>query len=282
MVTNVNAELSVKIIQSPWLEEILSDPISKKALTKNGNSYTSENGASYHFKDAVPDFRVHINQREEEWQKGQDVYEQWHLKYLLNAEKNNNFYKDEQARDEPMYKKLVLEGRVLDVGGSLGHIRKYMADNQEYCSIDPFAGAYKLAEGKKSLFKNYPLHQPLNFVAGFAEFLPFSASSFDTVNMRSCIDHFFDAEQALHEATRVLKNNGKLIIGMTVKVKSIKNTIKESARKVLNVFTNRFRDEHIWHPTKNEMVSLCKKCGFEQEDEIWQNENVWYASFRKK
>ena len=278
----MNRKLFVEIVQSPWLEAILADPVSKTILIKKGNSYHSENGAVYEIKDKVPDFRVHVNQQEEEWEKGQQVYECWKQKQFEIAENNIDQYLQEQKRDAPMYEKLVLEGRVLDVGGSLGNIRKYMTENQEFCSLDPFAGVHKLAEGKANLFKHYPLHLPLNFVAGFAEFLPFSASSFDTVNMRSCIDHFFDAEQALHEATRVLKNNGKLIIGMTVKVKSIKNTIKESARKVLNVFTNRFRDEHIWHPTKNEMVSLCKKCGFEQEDEIWQNENVWYASFRKK
>lgn len=260
----------------------MADPVSKSSLIKKANGYYAEDGAFYPLIDNVPDFRVHVNQQEEEWKKGQDAYEGWKLKQLLKAENNEELYPNEQKFDAPMYEKLQLEGRVLDVGGSLGNIRKYMNENQEFCSLDPFAGVYKLAEGKKLLFKHYPMHLPLNFVAGFAEFLPFKPESFDTVNMRSCIDHFFDPEGALKEANRVLTGNGKLIIGMTVKVNTVKNLIKETVRSILNIFTNRFRDDHIWHPTKNEIILLCKQCGFESEDEIWQSKNVWYGSFRKK
>jgi ubiquinone/menaquinone biosynthesis C-methylase UbiE len=276
--------LSIKIVQSPWLEAILTDPVSKAPLIKKDNSYCSQDGNVfnvYYIKETVPDFRVHINQQEEEWHKGQDAYESWMNKYLDNAEKNSQYYPDEKKRDEPMYKRLALEGRVLDVGGNLGAIRQYMAQEQEYCSVDPFINVYKLAAGRKKFFASYPMHLPLNFVAGFAEFLPFKSCSFNTVNMRSCIDHFFSPEDSLLEAHRVLDSNGKLIIGMTVKVKSVKNFLKETARCILNVFTDRYRDDHIWHPSKDEIVELCCKCGFKAEDEIWQNENVWYGSFRK-
>lgn len=277
----MKSKLFVEIVQSDWLEEILIDPISKTKLTRSNEGYYSERGFSYSIKNKIPDFRIRLNQFDNEWQKGQDVYEQWMLKYLNKAENDTDYYPEEQKRDAPMYKKLVLEGRVLDVGGSLGNIRKYMMQNQEYCSIDPFIDVYKLAEGRNNLFKNYPTEQPINFVAGYAEFLPFETSTFQTVNMRSCIDHFFNPELSLLETYRVLKDNGKLIIGMTVKVNSTKNIIKEAARRILNLFTKRFEDKHIWHPSKNELVTMCKKCGFELEDEIWQNENVWYASFRK-
>lgn len=277
----MESKLTVEIVQSGWLEEILTDPISKTKLKRNSDGYYSPNGFSYSIKDKVPDFRIRLNQFDNEWQKGQDVFEQWMVKYLDNAESNSNYYPEEQKRDAPMYKKLVLEGRVLDVGGGLGNIRKYIVEGQEYCSVDPFINVYKLAAGRNNLFKNYPAEQPLNFVAGYAEFLPFEVSCFQTVNMRSCIDHFFNPELSLLEANRVLQENGKLIIGMTVKVTSIKNIAKEIARKILSLFTKRFQDKHIWHPSRNELITMCKKCGFDLEDEIWQNENVWYASFRK-
>jgi len=273
--------LTVDIVQSNWLEGILVDPISKTKLKKSNGHYYSENGFSYSIKDKVPDFRIKLNQFDNEWQTGQNIYEHWMMKYLDNAEKDNNYYPEEQKRDAPMYKKLALEGRVLDVGGNLGNIRKYMTEKQEHCSIDPFIDVYKLAKGRGNLFKNYPLEQPLNFIAGYAEFLPFETSTFQTVNMRSCIDHFFNPELSLFEANRVLKENGKLIIGMTVKVNSTKNIMKETVRSILNLFTKRFQDKHMWHPSRNELIKMCKKCGFDLEDEIWQNENVWYASFRK-
>ncbi len=277
----MNQNTAISVIQSAWLDNILADPIGKSKLTKKNNVYYSENGFAYHIKDSVPDFRIRLNQFETGWQEGQDHYEQSMVRYLDRAEADDTLYPEEQKRDAPVYEKLPLEGRVLDVGGNLGAVRKYMTDPGAFCSVDPFINVYKLAAGRKNLFQHYPMHLPLNFVAGFAEFLPFVPSSFDTVNMRSCIDHFFNPELSLLEANRVLKDNGKLIIGMTVRVESISNLTRESARKVLNLFTKKFEDKHMWHPSKDELLLLCKRCGFEPEAEVWQNENVWYGAFRK-
>lgn len=277
----MESTLAIQVVQADWLEAILADPISKARLKKSGNSYYSENGFSYAIKDRVPDFRIRLNQFETEWQKGQDHYEQSMVRYLERAEQDSNMYTDEQKRDAPVYEKLPLEGRVLDVGGNLGAIRKYMQEDQEFCSVDPFINVYKLATGRTNLFKYYPMHLSLNFVGGFAEFLPFTPASFETVNMRSCIDHFFNPELSLLEANRVLKENGKLIIGMTVKVSNAGNLVKETARKVLNLFTDKFQDKHIWHPSQRELTEMCNRCGFKLEDEFWQSENVWYAAFRK-
>lgn len=277
----MQSKLTVEIIQDNWVKQILADPISKVELIKGNEDYNSREGFSYSIKDNVPDFRIMNEEFDNEWKDGQDAYERWMEQYLNYAEEDINYYKEELKRDAPMYNKLTLEGRVLDVGGGLGNIRKYMLVNQEYCCLDPFINVYKLAEGRKNLFRCYPLHRPLNFVAGHAEFLPFKSASFNTVNMRSCIDHFFNPRLSLLEANRVLNSDGKLIIGMTVKRNNVKNILKETARSILNVVTKRFQDKHIWHPSRNELLTMCNKCGFDLEDEIWQNENVWYASFRK-
>jgi len=274
-------DLTIHIVQEEWLQEILVDPIAKSPLYKEAAAYIALNSFVYSIKENIPDLRIKLNDFEREWQQGQAFYEQWMLKYLNHAEVNAGFYPAEQKRDAPMYQRLTLDGRVLDVGGNLGFIRKYMADDQQYCSIDPFLNLCKLAEGKTNLFSYYPMHKPLNFLGGFAEFLPLQTGSFQTVNMRSCIDHFFNPNLALLEANRVLSPKGKLIIGMTVDVDSLKNKTKEFARSILNIFTNRFQDKHIWHPSRIELIAMCKTCGFELEDEVWQDENVWYASFRK-
>jgi len=275
------SKLTVNLLYPEWFHSIVADPISKTPLVLQSTHYLSANGFEYTIKDNVPDFRIQINQFESEWKKGQDVFEVYMANYLRNGENKDSFYPDEQKRDAPMYEKLPLTGRVLDVGGSLGNIRKYMQPAQEYCSIDPFIQLPPMAANRPNYFKYYPLHLPLCFVAGFAELLPFTPASYDTVNMRSCIDHFFNPRLALLEAHRVLRKGGKLIIGMTVKVNSSKNLAKETARKVLNIFTDRYLDLHIWHPSKKELTDLCRECGFELQDEIWQDENVWYASFKK-
>jgi len=275
--------MKVTIVTETWLKNILCDPISKDSVVLNdGLHYINSNGFAYSIHNMVPDFRVRLSQSENEWKEGQDEFEKWKVSYLNNAEINEGYYPLEQSRDSKMYEKLPLEGRVLDVGGQLGNIRKYMSHNQEYCSIDPFITAVSLVENKKNLFKNYPLSTPLNLIGGYAEFLPFKNSSFNTVNMRSCIDHFFNPELSLLEANRILNNNGKLIIGMTVEVNSLKFVLKERLRSILGLFTKRYRDHHIWHPTRESIISMCKTCGFELEDEIWQSENIWYSSFRKR
>lgn len=276
-------DLTLKIVTSEWLSEILVDPITKKSLhLTNENYYTSEDNFIYSLKDGVPDFRIRLNKSEKEWTEGQFEFEKWKIKYLEKGELDNSFYLEEQKRDKPMYDRLKLEGRVLDVGGQLGNIRKYLYENNEYCTIDPFIDVWKLVKNKKNLFAYYPYHIPLNFLGGYAEFLPILSKTIGTINMRSCIDHFFNPELALIEANRVLINNGKLIIGMTVKIETTKTYIKNIIRNILGLFTKKFEDHHIWHPSRDEIVSLCNSCGFEFEDEIWQSEEVWYGSFRKK
>lgn len=270
------------IVTETWLKNILCDPISKSPLELvNESYYVNKDGFAYSVHKDVVDFRIRLSQSEHEWLEGQEEFEKWMISYLDNAEKNKQFYSIEQKADTKMYEKLKLEGRVLDVGGQMGHIRKYMSKNQEYCSIDPFISVVDLVEGRNNLFDNYPLSTPLNFIGGYAEFLPFKSLVFDTVNMRSCIDHFFNPELSLLEANRILKEDGKLIIGMTVEVSSLKFVLKERLRSFLGLFTKRYRDHHIWHPTRDGIISMCKTCGFELEDEIWQSENIWYSSFRK-
>lgn len=274
--------MKVKVVTQTWLKSILCDPISKNSLELVDESYyINKDGFAYSIRKEVPDLRIRLSQSEHEWLEGQKEFEKWMISYLDNAEKNIFFYSIEQKADSKMYEKLQLEGRVLDVGGQLGHIRKYMKENQEYCSIDPFVNVVDLVDGKENLFNHYPLATPLNFIGGYAEFLPFKSMVFDTVNMRSCIDHFFNPELSLLEANRVLNINGKLIIGMTVEVRTFKFVLKESLRSILGVFTKKYRDHHIWHPTRESIIAMCKTCGFELEDEIWQSENIWYSSFRK-
>lgn len=274
--------MKVKVVTQTWLKNILCDPISKKPLEFiSGSHCINEDGFAYSILNHVPDLRIRLSQSEHDWLEGQEEFEKWMVSYLDNGEKNDQFYSVEQKADTKMYDKLQLEGRVLDVGGQLGHIRKYMKENQEYCSIDPFMGVVDLVDGRKKLFDNYPLSTPLNFIGGYAEFLPFKSMVFDTVNMRSCIDHFFNPELSLLEANRVLNNNGKLIIGMTVEVRSFKFVFKESIRAILGIFTKKYRDHHIWHPTRENIIAMCKTCGFELEDEVWQSDNIWYSAFRK-
>ena len=272
--------LTVATAIEPWFREILVDPISKKPFAKQDESgFDAACGIRYKFADGVPDFRVGLLKASKGWVEGQKEYEVFHEKYLNRGETDPNFYKNEHQRDTPMYHELELIGRVLDVGGGLGHIRKYMKSGQEFASIDPSAGIHKKAENRPNLFAAYPLLTPLNLVWGFAEMLPFQDQSFNTVNMRSCIDHFSNAEQALLEAYRVLRNEGRLIIGMSIKDQSIKGQLKDVLRDIRGFLLPQFQDHHIWHPTYEELIDLCRFCGFSKEKDVWQADDIVYISF---
>lgn len=274
----------VNINFDEWVKVIIADPISKQSFSEiTTMKFRSSCGFSYTYKDGVPDFRVNLSNSLDEWTIGQDEFEGWFSSYLEKGETDTNFYKNEVLRDSPIYEKfdVTSKGRVLDVGGQLGHIRKYLAPNQEYCSIDPFIGAHRLAANKKELFSTYPLNEPLNLIAGFAEFLPFREMSFQLVNMRSCLDHFFNPQQALLEAFRVLQPGGHLIIGLTLDGQTTKAKIKDLIRPIAGTFFHKFQDHHMWHPTYANLNALTSNCGFTLVEEFWQTPDILYALFSR-
>ena len=131
----------------------------------------------------------------------------------------------------------------------------------------------------------------MNFVCCDAEFLPFNSSSFQTVHMRSVIDHFLNPELALNEAYRVLKNDGSLIVGLYVyggkigKVSVIRQ-IKDSVKAILTFLgINNFGDYHVWHPTYQELTKLLLDCGFKSAKVHWQegySDTVCYIKAMKQ
>lgn len=277
------SKLEVPVVISDWLMDLLVDPISKrKFVIADEFGFQSPCGFKYNYKYGVPDFRVRFTDGDDQWKDGQSAFESWLDSYFDNGEADVDFYKREQAIDGPVYETLKLQGRVLDVGGQLGHIRKYMQNDQQYCSLDPFVGVHLRANNRRNLFAAYPLLNPLNFVGGFAEFLPFQDSSFDVINMRSCIDHFFNPQIALLESFRVLKKNGVLIIGLTLEGRSLKSKAKDYVRPLVSKFLTRYSDHHIWHPTYDNLIRLCDACGFDLKQEFWQTTDVLYATFVRR
>lgn len=190
-----------------------------------------------------------------------------------------------------VYKDISIEGRCLDVGGHQGKLRHFLSSKQEYITCDPFLSGFNGIEKQPNLLKAYPfLLEPVNFVCCDAEFLPFSSSSFQTVHMRSVIDHFLSPELAINEAYRVLQIDGALIVGLRVHggkrgTPDMKSIFKEFARTILvAVGLKRFKDYHVWHPSFKVLTALISECGFELEKTHWQkdcNNTVCYIKAKK-
>ena len=179
---------------------------------------------------------------------------------------------------------MPIKGACLDVGGLDGRIRAFMEPEQRYACVDPYPGAISDIALQPALTEIYSaLKRPVNFVCGMAEYLPIADATFDTVHMRSVIDHMNDPAQALREAFRVLRPNGQIIVGVSVEGrKTGEPSIKERARETLRsaivaLGVERYRDHHIWHPTWPDLMRLIEAAGFTCSPPYWYNERVVFV-----
>ncbi|MFH1867219.1 MAG: methyltransferase domain-containing protein [Patescibacteria group bacterium] len=187
----------------PWCKGIL--------VWQSARINCSRCGSSYALKDGVPDMMVFDHPELDSsalrrWLEELKNFQEWNKGYDLDQAAN-----DLQSADV-VHKKVDLLGKVLDIGGATGIIRRYLKPEQEYFVVDPDDRALDKISVIKKLYHN--AGQPFNFIRGVGEYLPFRDQIFDTVVMRSVIEHFYNVEKAITETYRVLKIGGKLVVGV--------------------------------------------------------------------
>ena len=277
----------------PWVRDIIVDPLSKQVLqtSEDGTELISPYGRKYPIVNGIYDLRLLNNVTTPDqklWKSGQDFYES---SAAGNAVSDSMDYAEELERVREVYEAIPIEGRCLDVGGHQGRLRAYLDPAQEYISCDPFLTVFDQIRHPSNLTATYPfLTDTVNFLCCEAEFLPFDACSFDTVHMRSVVDHFRNPELAFNEAYRTLKSNGTLVIGLHVLGgKSGKISLKEQGKETIKHLLDRFHicedgDHHIWHPTYDELTNLIESCGFDINTVHWQkgtNDSTCYIQASK-
>lgn len=97
--------------------------------------------------------------------------------------------------------------KILDVGCASGHITEKIAKlfpNSQVFGLDAYEQAVKL--GKK-------LHQGIYLKVGDVHKLPFRDETFDLITCIETLEHLENPEKALLEIKRVLKKNGKVLVG---------------------------------------------------------------------
>jgi len=257
---NINEDLD------EWVVNILVDPISKKSrLPKD---FLSING--------IIDARVFLENTYgfTDWKIGQDFYE---LTETTGVGYNDRVeaYKKEIDYDRPIYQHFKINGDILDLGGLTGNVREFLSEDARLVSVDPFLdGIFQIPPARKEAYKC--LSKPLNFVGALAEFIPFQEEVFDWVHMRSMLDHVQVPDLALKEVHRVLKPDGKLLVGLYVEggksgSKPFIRFTKDIIRETLGFMgINRFKDYHTWHPTYVNLLKLITDNGFEVQDSYWQ------------
>ena len=281
------------MILEKWFRDILVDPLGKEPLIESDGFLSAAYGRRYPVVNGIYDLRVLNNETtadQKTWREGQVEYTRMHVVEIARDPQIDYAAEIESVRG--VYDAIPLEGRVLDVGGHQGRLRSFIRDGQSYAGCDPFLEVFDGIDRQPNLLRAFPfLQQPINFVCCDAELLPFRSQSFQTVHMRSVIDHFLSPELALHEAYRVLEPGGKLIIGLYVEGGKLGREsgltgAKEAVKRLISaVGIDGYKDHHIWHPTAQELIDLAADCGFVPEKTHWQEgtgDMVVYVGFRKR
>jgi len=103
--------------------------------------------------------------------------------------------------------------------------------------------------------------QGLQVYDAVAEHLPFEDAQFDFALMVTTICFVDDVKASFEEAKRILKKNGRFIIGFVDKNSLLGKTYEEHKEK--NVF---YRDATFY--STDEVLALLHECGFDEHGEV--------------
>lgn len=267
-----------------FLRERIACPISKAPLTLSDDGRLS---APCGFKYCENDFRVGL-EFSQDWRNGQSEYESFE-KHWLKTVNHQGKLLDLDSETTDVYDQIKMRGDILDVGGAYGFVIKQAdLDINLYVSIDPVNTDWNRLRQYEHVAAHYSICEAATRIRGFAEFLPFVDASFDFVHMRSCIDHLANPNLALMEAFRVLRKDGRLVVGISLegsyrKIRQVglKGLVKRMASNSLilrHMIELVKRDHHMFHPTRGWLIELIERNGFKVEKEIWQQayHNVIY------
>src|SRR6266446_584001 len=258
-------------------------------------------GSNWPLVDGAPDFRPECQPEcLENWQKFQSEFEResYDPKHAL---------RDREGCRE-VYERLPVPivGNFLDVGGADGTVRHFLPPNVHYLCIDPFVDTPRVAltrAGDPGFREVFPcLAEPYPFLCSLAERLPLKSRQFDWVHMRSMLDHAYDPFETLKEGYRCLRPGGHLLLGLSAhggatrtlesgiagilargyRVLRYEGIVEFSARVLARLVGH--RDNHLRHPSIQDLRSLLTKSGFEILWEHWTAppyEHVVYILVRR-
>ena len=154
---------------------------------------------------------------------------------------------------KPMYAAIVQEinkterGRILDVGCGNGNLFKFLPDGKyELVGVDFAENMIEEAKKDKAVAASF-------FVAD-VEDLPFTRDTFDIVVCNASFHHYVHPDAALTEMRRVLRENGKLLIGDPYPPAVL--------RPMMNMMTQYSNEGDFHFYGKKEMQKLLVKNGF--------------------
>jgi len=207
-------------VKYPELHNIFVCPISKKSLRKSGNAFICDaNGLSYEIKSGVPVFMTgkDTDSLHEFWDSG------WTSRYNSGDHrfhKNNleeyttiveeNIYEARRTNTPMMSANPTKEDIVLNIGCGFDESSQLtILGAKRYIGID-----YSYVAAKVSLEALKKLRSEGVTAQANAEFLPIKTASVDLVYSSGVLHHTHNTKQAIEEIFRVLKHEGRAVIGL--------------------------------------------------------------------
>lgn len=199
------------------------------------------------------------------WSKSQKSF----IKWTQNKEVfDENFVKTGYSMYDSYFNKQgFLKGNILDVGGGWGLLREWWckSPNTFYFVHDP--GVERFLRGPHpthgKIFSR-ALNQPMIFVEGFGEELPYKENAFDTCIIASALDHVLFPDKVIKECYRCLNDESSILIVQSVENGGTENSslFANYRSKIQNYIFGRGVDHHVNKFTLHELTDLLKKAGF--------------------
>lgn len=223
-------------------QNIFVCPITKKSLRRSDNKYICDaNGLTYEIKSGVPVFMTgtDTDTLSEFWDSGWSNRHNYgdHSFHKKNSEEYRNIVEekisDARCRNTPMMSaNPVKEDIVLNIGCGFDESSQLtVLGAKKYIGID-----YSYFAAKASLEAMKKLKSEGITAQANAEFLPIKGDSVDLVYSSGVLHHTYNTKKAIEEVFRVLKHEGRAVIGLYSKFspKFIVARIIGSFRSVLS------------------------------------------------
>ncbi len=182
---------------------------------------------------------------------------------------------------------LKINEKVLDIGSGTGNYSLWLAQRGlEVTAIDQSKEMMNIAK-KKAEEKN----RRIEWILENAQYLPFEDNSFDLVISVTAIEFMDNPTHVIQEAMRVLKPNGRLVIGVLTKESAWGDMYKKAAEDPMSIFakahlyteeeipkllsqdfilkkglyispTEEFDIEMAWETEKKNQAALAERAGF--------------------